>query len=153
MNALTKDRTLCSTTLALIALLLAMTWGFPGIGKFLSGGVPGWFSEQFGRTFLASFPGLAASYYSIAILETLAAMAALISLLRAEFIRVERPAFLYLAITLSLLLFVQLNLGKQLLMDFAGVHDLYMYFAATLVMLAVVRWMDPSRREAARTSA
>lgn len=153
MNTLINDRTIRATTFPLIALLLAMVWGFPGVGKFLSGGVPGWFSDQFGKTFLASFPGLFASYYSIATLETLAAIAAIASLLRAEFIRVACPVFLYLAITLSLLLFVQLNLGKQVVMDFAGIHDLYMYFAATLVMMGVVRWMDPSRRDAAPSGA
>lgn len=153
MNALTNDRTLRAATFALIALLLALVWGFPGIAKFLSGGVPAWFSEQFAKTFLASFPGLFASYYSIALLETLAALAALGSLIRLEFLRAARPAFLYIAVVLSLLLFVQLNLGKQLVMDFDGIHDLYMYFAATLVMLALIRWMDPSRRDASRAEA
>lgn len=153
MNALSNDRALRATTYALTSLLLLMVWGFPGIAKLLSGGVPKWFSEQFGKTILATFPGLPASYYLIAILESLAAIAALLSLLRAEFIRATSPAFLYLGISLSLLLFVQLNLGKQLVMDFAGIHDLYMYFAATLVMLAAVRWMDPARSKTLHASA
>lgn len=153
MNALINDRTIRALTFALIASLLAMLWGFPGIAKFLSGGVPEWFVGQFGKTFLASFPGLFASYYSIALLETLAAIASLISLLRAECLRAARPVFLYVALALSLLLFVQLNLGKQLVMDYAGIHDLYMYFAATLLMMAAVRWMDPAERGAARSAA
>ncbi len=52
------------------------------------------------------------------------------------------------AIALSLLLFVQLSFGKQLLADFDGSHDLFMYFAGTLVMFAIVRSLDaqaPSR--------
>ncbi len=58
--------------------------------------------------------------------------------------RRRSPSLLYAALLLSLLTFVQLNFGKQLLADFDGVHDLFMYFAGTLVMLAVVRSFDTS---------
>jgi hypothetical protein len=130
---------------ALSALLLAITWGVAAAGKLLSGGVPDWFTEQFGKTFLSSFPGLTASFYSIALLEALAGFAALASLLGGEFLRARAPAFLYAALLLSLLLFVQLNFGKQLLADFDGTHDLFMYFAGALVIFAAVRSLDPSR--------
>ncbi|MDX2147657.1 MAG: hypothetical protein SFZ23_09060 [Planctomycetota bacterium] len=132
---------------ALSAILLAMTWGFAGVAKLTSGGVPSWFSEQFGKTILASFPGLTASYYSIALLETLAALAALGSILRGEFVRNVAPLFLHASILLSLALFVQLSFGKQLLSDYDGTHDLYMYFAGTLVMLIVVRSLDATRAQ------
>lgn len=127
---------------AMIAGLLAMLWGFPGAGKLLGGGVPPWFTEQFGKTFLATFPGMTLSFYSIAILEALAAVVALASLLRGEFLRSSSPVILHLAIILSMLLFLQLSLGKQLVTDFAGIHDLFMYFAGTVVLLLAVRALD-----------
>ncbi|MDX2131247.1 MAG: hypothetical protein SFY69_04260 [Planctomycetota bacterium] len=127
---------------SLTALLLAMLWGFAGVAKLTSGGVPTWFADQFNKTFLATFPGLPASFYSIAILESLAALLALLSLLRGEFIRAVTPLFLRLSLLVSLALFVQLSLGKQLLSDFDGIHDLYMYFAGTLVILFLVRHLD-----------
>jgi hypothetical protein len=138
------DRFIRITTYLLIPLLLLMTWGIGGTSKLFAGGVPEWFSQQFGKTFLASFPGLTASFYSIAILETLAALIALTSLVRGEFLRASRPTFLYAAIAASLLLFVQLSVGKQITFDFAGSHDLFMYFAGSLVMLLVVRTLDSS---------
>lgn len=148
MNTPSHNRLLRAAVLGLIATLIAMLWGFPGAGKLLGGGVPPWFTEQFGKTFLATFPGMTLSFYSIAILEVLAAVVALASLLRGEFLRDRSPTFLYLAITLSLVLFVQLSLGKQLVTDFAGIHDLFMYFAGTLALLLAVRAVDtvPERR-------
>jgi hypothetical protein len=140
----TFNRAIRAVTLLLITLLLMMTWGIGGISKLFAGAVPEWFSKQFGGTFLASFPGLTASFYSIALLETAAAVAALVSLLRAEFVRGGRPTFLYVTVLLSLLLFVQLSLGKQIIGDFAGSHDLFMYFVGSLVALHTVRSFDLS---------
>lgn len=145
MSLLVSDRLVRATVFGLTALLIVFTWGIAGAGKLASGGVPDWFTEQFGKTFLASFPGLAASFYSIAILETIAALAAVGSLVSGEPFRGRSPSLLYAALLLSLLTFVQLNFGKQLLGDFDGVHDLFMYFAGTLVMLAAVRSLDMPR--------
>jgi hypothetical protein len=142
MTRLVNDRTLRSVVYLLIAALLAMTWGFSGVAKLLAGGVPEWFSKSFGSTVLASFPGLPVSFMSIAILETLAAVIALASILRGEFFRSVRPGLLYTSVVLSLALFVQLSFGKQLVMDFAGSHDLFMYFAGSLIILMVVRALD-----------
>ena len=147
MLAQPADRLTRATVLSLSALLLTLTWGVAGAGKLLAGGVPDWFAEQFVKTFLASFPGLTASFYSIAVLEGLAAVAAVVSLLRGEFLRNRPPTLLYAALFLSLLLFVQLNFGKQLLADFDGTHDLFMYFAGTVVLLLAVRSLEaPAHR-------
>lgn len=154
MKSLASDRISRPVVLVLIAILLLITWGLPGVGKLLSGGVPGWFSEQFGKTFLNTFPGLFVSYYSIAVLEALAALAALGSLLRGEFLRQSHPPLLNVALLLSLVLFAQLSFGKQILGDFGGTHDLFMYFAGTLVMLAAVRAFRASRvNDSAATAA
>lgn len=150
MTTLPADRLVRPAVFGLTALLLAMLWGFAGAGKLFSGGVPGWFTEQFGKTMLATFPGLSPSYYALAILESLGALLALASLLRGEPFRAASPVILYLALITSLLLFVQLAFGKQLLMDFDGVHDLFMYFAGTIIILGVVRTLDIARTVAPR---
>lgn len=132
----------------LVALQLAVLWGFSGFTKLAAGGVPSWFAEQFGGTILAKLPGLTLSFYSIAILESVACLLALGSLFRGEFIRTGPPTVLYAALLLSLLLFVQLSVGKNLLGDFAGIHDLFVYFAGTAVLLHIVRSMTPDTRKA-----
>lgn len=137
-----QDRLVRTGVYVLVPALLALLWGFSGAAKLLAGGVPAWFTEQFGATILAKVPGLTISFFSLAILETLAAVIALGSLLRGEFLRSGRPVVLYAALLASLVLFVQLSVGKQLLSDFAGIHDLFMYFAGTLVMLLAVRALE-----------
>lgn len=137
-----NDRFVRSVVFISVTLLLLITWGFGGVSKLLAGGVPEWFTKTFSETFLAGFPGLTASFYSIALLETLAGVLAFGSLVRGECIRAVRPALLYAALCLSLLLFVQLNFGNQLISNNSATHDLYMYFAGTLVMLGTVRLLD-----------
>lgn len=142
MDTSLQHRLSRAAVFALTATLLALLWGFPGVGKLFGGGVPEWFTGQFGKTILAKFPGMTLSFYSIAALECVATLVALASLLRGEFLRDRSPLLLYLAIVLSMLLFVQLSVGKQLVTDFAGIHDLFMYFAGSLVLLLAVRSFD-----------
>lgn len=54
-----------SAALLAIQLLFSMVWGFGGIGKVLSG-KPDWFADKFGKTLLATFPGLTASFWLLA---------------------------------------------------------------------------------------
>ena len=49
-----------------INLLFLMVWGFAGIDKLRSG-VPPWFDGKFGKTILATFPGLTALFWLLAI--------------------------------------------------------------------------------------
>lgn len=123
----------------LVAILLTFTWVLTGVGKFMSEGVPPWFQEQFGKSLLAAFPGLTASYYSIAVLEVIAALVSIGSLLSFEWLSRRPPILLQISLVLSMLTFLVLGFGKRLVADHAGAHDLFMYFAATLVMLMAVR--------------
>lgn len=139
------DRVVRTVAYSAIALLLLFTWGFGAVSKLSTGGtVPEWFTQTFEKTFLKSFPGMWASFHSIAALEAIAALLALGSLVTGEAFRDRKPALLIGCLLLSLLLFVQLSFGKQLLQDFTGSHELYMYFAGSLVMLLAVRYMESS---------
>jgi hypothetical protein len=142
------DALVRAAVIALVAGLLIFTWGLTGFGKLFGGGVPEWFTSGFGGTFLASFPGLTISFYSIALLESLAAIIALATFLRLEFLPHRRPIALQTALLLSLLIFVQLGFGKRLVADHDGAHDLFMYAAAALVMLLAVRRLDETSGEA-----
>lgn len=142
------DFSVRSAVFVLIAILLSFTWVLTGIGKIMADGVPTWFQDQFGKSFLAAFPGLSVAFYSIAILEVLAALVSIGSLLSFEWLSRRPPILLHAALVLSLLIFAMLGFGKRLVADHDGAHDLFMYFAATLVMLLVVRSFrsdEPSR--------
>jgi hypothetical protein len=123
-----------SAALLAINLLFLMVWGFAGIDKLLHG-PPTWFDGKFGKTFLASFPGLTAAFWLLAISELLAFALAVVALVRIEFLT-QRPAFfLVTTLTWSLFVFLQLGFGLWLTGDFNGGYQQFMYFSGTLVAL------------------
>ena len=124
-------------SLLAINLLFLMVWGFTGIGKIQSG-VPSWFPDKFGGTFLARFPGLTATFWLLTASELLAFGLALLALIRGEFLRRGPPAWLALMLTWSLFVFIQLGLGQWLTADYNATFQLFTYFAGTLVALHYV---------------
>ena len=127
-----------SAGLLAINLLFLMVWGFAGIGKVMDG-VPSWFDGKFGKTFLASFPGLTATFWLLTISELLAFALAAAALVRIEFLR-QRPAvFLCATLAWSLFVFLQLGFGQWLTSDFNGGFQQFMYFTGTLVALHVAQ--------------
>jgi hypothetical protein len=123
-----------SAALLAINLLFLMVWGFAGIDKLLHG-VPSWFEGKFGKTFLATFPGLMATFWLLALSELLAFALAIVALVRIEFLR-QRPAiFLCGTLVWSLFVFLQLGFGLWLTGDFNGGFQQFMYFTGALVAL------------------
>lgn len=139
MNSAASSKLIRSGTLLAINLLLLSTWALAGPTKFGGGGVPQWFVDSFGKSFLATFPGMAVAYYSIAILETVAAVTALGALVKGEFVRQIRPIWLEATLVLSLIIFVQLGFGQRLIGDFDKAAMLFNYFAGTAVCLLLVK--------------
>lgn len=131
-----------SSVFVLIGILLAFTWGLPGFAKLFGSGVPNWFNEQFGKTFLATFPGMTVSFYSIAVLECIAAVLAAASLLRGEFLPGRSATILKITLLLSMAIFVQLGFGRRLIESHDDAHSLFMYATATLVLLMATLRLD-----------
>jgi hypothetical protein len=129
-----------SGALLAVNLLFLMVWGFTGIGKLVNG-MPSWFEGKFGKTVLASFPGLTASFWLLALAETLAFALAALALLRGEFLERKPVLFLPLMLVWSLFVFVQLGLGQWLTSEFNGTFQLFLYFCGTLLAL---RFVAPS---------
>ena len=99
-----------------INLLFLMIWGFGGIGKVISG-VPPWFGGKFGKTFLASFPGLSATFWLLTLSELLALFLAATALFRGEFVGRRPPLWLTIMLVWSLFVFLQLGFGQWLTAD------------------------------------
>jgi hypothetical protein len=120
-----------------INLLYLMVWGFPGIGKLLNG-PPSWFPEKFGGTILASFPGLTATFWLLALAETATFVLAAVSLVRLEFLAARPPRWLPAMLVCSLFVFFFLGFGQWLTSDFTATFQLFMYFCGTVVVLQFV---------------
>lgn len=126
-----------SGALLAINFLMLMVWGFTGLGK-LRDGMPSWFDGKFGKTILATFPGLTASFWLLALAETLAFVLALMALVRGEFLGRRPPTWLAVMLMWSLFVFVQLGFGQWLTGEFNGTAQLFAYFGGTLVALHYV---------------
>ena len=130
-----------------IALLLGVTWIIPAYNKLSAGGVPPFFVERFQNTFLASFPGIPASFYSIAILEAVAGVLVVLSLVTGEFLGRKGTPWLKAAILLSILLFVQLGFGLRLAGDNDGAASLFQYTVGAFVLFGVASWLESRDQE------
>src|SRR5258705_13557697 len=91
-----------------INLLFLSVWGFAAIGK-LTDGTPPWFDGKFGKTFLASFPGLTTTFWLLAASELLAFALAVLALVRGEFLERKPAKLLPAMLAWSLFVFVQLG--------------------------------------------
>ena len=120
-----------------INLLFLMVWGFAGFDK-IKNGVPSWFGDKFGATFLAKFPGLTATFWMLAVSEMLGFIVALIALCRGEFLCRRPPTILSLMLVWSLFIFIQLSLGQWLTSEYNATFQLFTYFGITLLSLKFV---------------
>jgi hypothetical protein len=120
-----------------INLLFLMVWGFAGLAKL--NGMPSWFDGKFGKTFLATFPGLTPSFWLLAAAEVLAFLLAAAALVRGDFLERRQPSLLIWMLVWSLFVFVQLGFGQWLTAEYNGTAQLFGYFAGTLIALHFVQ--------------
>jgi hypothetical protein len=131
-------RIIRASALLAVNLLFLSVWGFAAIGKLIDG-VPSWFDGKFGKTFLASFPGLTATFWLLAASELLALALAVLALVRGEFLERKPAKFLPVMLMWSLFVFVQLGFGQWLTKEFNGAFQQFMYFSGTLLALQFVQ--------------
>ena len=121
-----------------IQLLFLVVWSVGALSKVRSG-VPSWFGEKFGNTFLAKLPGLVATFWILTLSELLAFGLVLVSLVRLEFLPGRGTLWLQTMLVWSLFVFVQLGLGQWITSEFNGAYMLFMYFCGVLLTLGHVR--------------
>jgi hypothetical protein len=131
-----------SGPLLAINIFFLLLWGFAGIGKVLSG-YPDWFPSKFGPTFMATFPGLKATYWTLTAAELAAFALGVIALFRLEFLR--EPLWLSRMLAWSLFVFIMLAFGLWLTQDPVGGFQQFCYFSGTTMMLFIVQWTTANR--------
>ena len=114
-----------------IVLMYTVLMGTAASGKLREKAAPDWFLKPFEGTLISKLPGGAAGgYWAIAAIETLLAILFPASLIF--------PEILSVALTGSLYLFGILCFGLRVSGDYQGSANSFIYFAATLVALALV---------------
>jgi hypothetical protein len=115
-----------------IIFIFAVLMGTAAWSKFSSLSTPEWFVKQFENTRIAKLPfGADLAYWKIAIFEAVLTIVFIASLFM--------PILLPYALTGSLFLFGVLCFGLRITGDFQGSANMFIYFAATLVSLQMVR--------------
>jgi hypothetical protein len=114
-----------------ISLIYAVLMGTAGFSKLSSFKTPEWFLKPFENTWIQKLPGGATlGYWTIAVLESILAVAFIASLFA--------PALLPLALTGSLFLFCILCLGLRVTHEYQGSANMFVYFGTTLVAILFV---------------
>lgn len=120
-----------------IYLLFALTMGLSCIEKF-DPGVPQWFSDTFGGTWVASFPGLTFSWKLVGVLEAAVVVLLIISIVTLEVLPKRRKPWLMLALGVASIVFMILASGQRIAEQFDGAASLFFYFGATMATMLVV---------------
>ncbi len=129
-------------TLLAVNLLHLMIWGFAGISK-VRDGMPVWFPEKFGGTFLGKFPGFAATFWFLTASELAVFALSLLALIRGEFLGRRHPTLLLATLAGSLFVFLELGFGQWLTNEFTGAFQQFVYFGLTLLAIHTVLALAP----------
>ena len=100
---------------------------------------------KFSGTFLDTIPGIDAAWTILGILESLIFILLLVSLIRLEFLPDRRKSFLLCALALAIFTFSILAMGQNVVGENSGVAELFIYAAATAVLMGLVLLMPPNR--------
>lgn len=141
-----EDGVVYALILAGIYLLLGVLFFYAGKEKIIDGhGAPPPIEKQFSGTFLDTIPGVDAAWTILGILESAIFILVVVSLIRLEFMPDRRKSFLLCALALAIFTFSILAMGQNVVGENSGVAELFIYAAATGVLMGLVLLMPPYR--------
>ena len=111
-----------------------------------SGTMPAGLAKSFHGTFVASFPGLNASWVLIGLLEALVFVVIAASVLTGEFLPTRRKPILLSGLALSMFTFAMIAWGENLTGEFATTAELFQYLVGTAVVIVLILLMPPYRK-------
>jgi hypothetical protein len=122
-------------------------WYFAAKEKLIdgSGTMPAGLAKAFHGTFLASFPGVNASWVLLGVLEALAFVLFVVSLATGEFLPQRRKPILAVALGVSIATFAAMTFAENTIADHASVASLFTYMTGTVVVMAAVVALTPTR--------
>lgn len=132
---------------AAIYIGFGFLWYYSAKEKLIDDGgvMPAGLAKGYGGSLLDSVPGLNASWVILGVLEAVAFLAFVASIVTGEFLPARRKPILIGALSLSLLTFAVLIFGQEMVSEFESVAQLFGYFGATVVTLLLVLMLPPRR--------
>jgi hypothetical protein len=110
-----------------------------------SGTMPEGLAKGYAGSFVASFPGLNATWLILGLLEAVTFLGFIGSIVTGEFLPGRRKPILLGALSMSLLTMSVLIFGQAMIGENEGVASLFGYFAAIVVTILLVQILPPRR--------
>jgi len=122
-------------------------WYYSAKEKLIDDGgtMPAGLAKGYAGSFVDSFPGLNATWVILGILEAVAFLGFVASIVAGEFLPTRRKPILVASLGVSLLTFSALIFGQEMVAEFESVAQLFGYFGATVVTLLLVQILPPRR--------
>ena len=111
-----------------------------------NGDMPAGLAKAYHGTVIDNFPGVNATWLALGLLEAVAFVVVIASLLAGEFLPTRRKPLLLAGLTVSMFTFAVMTFGQNLIGNFEGVASLFTYMGVTGVVYAVIRYWLPTRR-------
>lgn len=112
-----------------------------------SGKMPPPLAKGYHGSFIESFPGLNATWVVLGVLEALAFLAVIASLVAGEFLPWRRKPILLSGLAFSMFVFAVMTFGQNLVGNYEGVAELFTYIGVTAIVYALLRFVPLFRGE------
>jgi hypothetical protein len=146
LAAIGADRVAYALVLGGVYLLMGTLWFMSAKEKLLDGtGTPAGITKEFSGTFISSVPGTGAAWVLLGLVEAVAFLLFVASLVRGEFLPHRAKPLLLTGIATSMATFALLAFGDTVAGQFDGTASLFTYFAATGIIMFLVLLMPPYR--------
>jgi hypothetical protein len=140
-------------TIAYWAVVAAVYMGFGFLWYYSAkeklidqnGVMPEGLAKGYAGTFVDSFPGLNATWVILGIVEAVAFLGFIASIVTGEFLPTRRKPILIASLGVSMLTFALLVFGQEMTGEFDGVAQAFAYLGATVVTLLLVSILPPRR--------
>jgi hypothetical protein len=114
-----------------------------------SGKMPAGIAKAYHGTIIESVPGLNATWTILGVLEGLACLAVVASLVSGEFLPQRRKPILLSGLAFSMFVFAVMTFGQNLVGEFSGVAELFTYMGVTAVVYGLLRFVPRFRGQTA----
>jgi hypothetical protein len=140
-------------TIAYWAVVVAIYMGFGFLWYYSAkeklidqnGVMPDGLAKGYAGSFVDSFPGLNATWVLLGIVEAVAFLGFIASIVTGEFLPNRRKPILIASLGVSMFTIGLLIFGQEMVGEFEGVASLFGYFGATVVTLLLVSLLPPRR--------
>jgi hypothetical protein len=116
-----------------------------------SANMPAGLAKAYSGSFIASFPGTDTAWLLLGLLEAVAFIVFVVSLLAGEFLPRHPKPILLASLSVSMLTFAVMTFAQNMIADHESVASLFTYMGVTAVILALVRFVPPFRGERAQS--